>query len=82
MPRYFFHLHDDLTVPDEDGMELADLEAAKACGIKEARSVAVEQVREGKLDLNHRIDVADEQSVVVHTIRFADAIDIVALRAG
>jgi hypothetical protein len=42
----------------------------------------VEQVREGKLDLNHRIDVADEQSVVVHTIRFADAIDIVALRAG
>jgi hypothetical protein len=82
MPRYFFHLHDDLTVPDEDGMELADLEAAKACGIKEARSVAVEQVREGKLDLNHRIDVADEQSVVVHTIRFAAAIEVATQRPG
>jgi hypothetical protein len=82
MPRYFFHLHDDLPVPDEEGIELADLEAAKACGIREARSVAADQVREGKLDLSHRIDVADEQSVVVHTIRFADAIDIVGLRVG
>jgi hypothetical protein len=82
MPRFFFHLHDDLTVPDEDGRELADLEAAKACGIEEARNVAADQVRDGKLDLNHRIDVADEQSVVVHTIRFADAIAVVALRAG
>jgi hypothetical protein len=82
MPRFFFHLHDHLTVLDEDGMEFADLEAAKACGIKEARSLAADQVREGKLDLNHRFDVADERGVVVHTIRFADVIDVVCLRTG
>jgi hypothetical protein len=82
MPRYFFHLYEDMPAPDEEGSELADLDAARACGIKEARSVAADQVREGKLDLNHRIDVTDEQGVVVHTIRFADAIEVATLRAG
>jgi hypothetical protein len=71
-----------LIVPGEDGVELQNLDAAKACGVKEARSVAADQVREGKLDLNHRIDVADKQSVVVHPIRFGDAIDISGVPAG
>jgi hypothetical protein len=71
-----------MPAPDEEGSELADLDAAKARGIKEARSVAAEQVRQGKLDLNHRVEVSYEQGIVVHTIRFADAIDIAALRAG
>ena len=29
MPRFFFHLHNDIEAPDEEGLELSDLEAAR-----------------------------------------------------
>ena len=30
MPRYYFHLLNDVDVPDQEGKELPDLEAARA----------------------------------------------------
>jgi hypothetical protein len=30
MPRYFFHIHDDLLVLDEEGLELADIRRCAA----------------------------------------------------
>jgi hypothetical protein len=32
MPRFFFHVHDDLVAQDEEGLELPDLEAAQSVG--------------------------------------------------
>ena len=29
MPRYFFHLHNDIDCPDEEGLELPDLTTAR-----------------------------------------------------
>ena len=34
MPRYFFHVHDGVYVPDEDGTELPDIYRAQTEGIK------------------------------------------------
>lgn len=76
MPRFFFNLYDDLEVLDPDGVELPDLEAARACGLKNARAIAADQVLRGKLDLRHRIEIADEFGQVLRTIPFADAIAI------
>ena len=76
MPRFFFNLYDDLDVLDEEGLELPDLEAAKAVGVQNARSIAAEQVLGGKLVLSSRIEITDERGKVVKKIRFADAIEI------
>lgn len=77
MPRFFFNLYDDVDTLDEEGMELRDRQAAEAYAIECARSIAAEQVIQGKLTLSHRIELADESGEVVKTIRFSDAVEIV-----
>lgn len=79
MSRFYFHLYDDLDVPDEEGAEMANLEAAVAYGLANVRALAADQVTRGNLDLRHRIEIADAQGQVLGTIRFADAVEVVAL---
>ena len=76
MPRYFFHVYDDLTALDEDGLDLPDAETAKAQALKGARSIACEQVCEGYLKLHHRVEVVDSAGAPVATITFADAVKV------
>ena len=33
MPRYFFHVHDGVSFPDDEGTELRDLHAARAAAV-------------------------------------------------
>lgn len=77
MPRYFFNLYNDLTAIDEEGVELPDLAAPEVHGIGEARYMAAMSVKEGRIDFNHRIDIADESGAVLKTVRFADAVRVV-----
>lgn len=37
-------------------------------------------VKQGRLDLNHRIDVYDENGEIAQSLLFADALEIKALR--
>ena len=75
MPRYYFHLHNDVEAPDEEGKEFPDLTAAKAYAIREARILAAEQIKErGDLVLHHRIDIADESGTVLESVRWADVV--------
>ena len=76
MPRYFFHLYDDLIVHDEEGVELPNPAAARLNALIEARELIAEQVRRGYFVLSHWIDVADEQGKLVLTVMFRDAVDI------
>lgn len=76
MPRYYFHLHNDMEVPDEEGSELADLEAARTLAVASAREMAAEAVREGVLNLDHSIDVTSDDGCVL-TVRFRDVVEIV-----
>jgi hypothetical protein len=39
MPRYFFHVDDGTSIPDEEGTELPDLEAARAESIRAAGAI-------------------------------------------
>ena len=75
MPRYYFHLHNDVEAPDEEGKEFPDLAAAKDYAISEARTLAAEQIKEqGDLVLHHRIDIADESGSILDTVRWADVV--------
>ena len=77
VPRYFFHLHNDLDVPDHEGKELPDLEAAREWAACQARMTIAELVRdEGRFALSHRIDIEDEQSAVLATVWFRDVVQV------
>ena len=77
MPRYFFHLHNDLETRDEVGLELPDLAAARKVAEQEARAMAAQSVVNGRVDLKHSIEVTDESGATVLLIRFGDAVEIV-----
>ncbi|HLL29771.1 MAG TPA: hypothetical protein VK403_02130 [Allosphingosinicella sp.] len=76
MPRYFFHLYNDVISMDEEGVELPDLEAARANGIREAREMMLETVAEGRINLSHRIDIADESGAVLASVAFGEAVAV------
>ena len=76
MPRFFFHLYDDVISRDEEGVELPDEKAAYANAVTSAREMACAEVKEGHLTLHHRIEVEDERGNLVVTVPFADAVTV------
>ncbi len=77
MPRFYFHLHDDVDVPDASGEELPGLEEAQAHAIRMSRFEESEgAMRDGRIDLSHRIDVEDANGEVLATVRFSDAVQV------
>ena len=46
MPRYYFHLLNDIDAPDEDGVELPDLDAALRYARRNALFTAAETIKE------------------------------------
>ncbi len=76
MPRFYFHLHNDVDVPDEGGEELPDLAAARAHAISMARFEVAEAAKVGRILLSHRIDVEDEHGAVLATVPFSEAVQV------
>ena len=76
MPRFFFHLHNGENVPDGEGMELPDREAAHGEAIRNARSIMAGDILEGRLPLGDVIEVVDETGAAVTTVAFRDAVEI------
>jgi hypothetical protein len=62
---------------DEEGQELADLEAAHAEAIRGIRSLLGSELSEGRMDLAGRIEIADDDGRLLQTIAFRDAVKIV-----
>ena len=77
MPRYFFNLRDDIDAIDEEGRELPDLAAAREAAVLYAVEMAGASVTEQrKLDLSHRIEVADKAGAVLDQVEFRDVIRV------
>ena len=76
MPRYFFHFYDGPILRDQDGIELADAEAACAAALAGAREVMCDQLMKGRLSLHHRIEVEDEDGKAILTLPFGEAVRI------
>ncbi|QHP71253.1 hypothetical protein EI171_30560 [Bradyrhizobium sp. LCT2] len=60
MTRFFFHVHDGITIFDDVGLELPDIAAAQAAAI-ELSSKILNDGAEGPLwqDLTWRVEVTD-----------------------
>ena len=76
MPRFYFHLHDNLVTPDEEGQVLPTVE----CAVEEAKRGAIElacaELQNGRLNLSHRIEVTDENGQVVAVVPFRDTVEV------
>jgi hypothetical protein len=66
MPRFYFHLLNDIDASDDEGVELPDMEAARAETAKDP----------GKVMLHHRIDIENEEGAVLDTVHFGDAVTV------
>jgi hypothetical protein len=79
MPKFYFHLYNDVDVSDETGTELPDLEAARAHAVRMARfEVAEAAKRDGRITLSHRIDIGGEDGAVLASVPFSDAVQVTA----
>jgi hypothetical protein len=76
MPRYYFHIYNDMVAMDDEGTELPDVAAAREHAIEGARSLMAETLLQGRLSLQHRIEVADDTGRVLMTIPFRELVDI------
>jgi hypothetical protein len=76
MPRFYFHLHNDVDVPDKGGEEFPDLAAARAHALSMARFEVAEAAKAGRILLSHRIDVEDEHGTVLATVPFGEAVQV------
>lgn len=76
MPRYFFHVFNDEVSIDEEGSMLPDLESAREIAMDGCRDLVCESVQKGHLNLDHRIDVADEKGDVLMQVTFREAFTI------
>ena len=76
MPRYFFHLFNDVTALDEEGQELPNDAAALQRGAENARAMAADSVLRGHLILDHRIEVENDRGQTIGTIKFRDAVAV------
>jgi hypothetical protein len=74
VPRYFFHVYDDIIAHDEEGAELPNVAAARLNALVGARELIAEQVKRGYFVLSHWIDVVDEEGITVLTVTFRDAV--------
>ena len=76
MPRYFFHLHDDVVAHDEEGTDLPDLAAARLHAIHGARGIIADQVKRGHFTLSHHIRIVGAERGEALTVAFGDAVDV------
>lgn len=77
MVRFYFHLRNDVSVDDEEGMELPDVEAARLRAEKYALDMSAASVLEQrKINLHHRIEVTDETAQHVLTVEFGDVLTV------
>ena len=73
MPRFYFHIYDDQgAILDTEGLNCADLDAAKQEGKASAQEMLVEEMRGGRTVDHRRIEVTAEDAVIVAVYKFRD----------
>lgn len=78
MALYFFHLRNTVTdIWDVEGAQAVNLDAAKNVALRAARDTMSQDMKEGRLDLRFRIEVEDAGHNLVHTLRLADAFQLI-----
>jgi hypothetical protein len=76
MPLFYFHVFNDVVNMDEEGQELPSLDAAREHALEIARELVCEEVHQGYLNLEHRIEIDDEKGERLLALTFRDAFTV------
>jgi hypothetical protein len=77
MPRYFLNIRNSSGfAEDEEGQELADLQAARAEAIAGIRSVLAEEIKRGVLDLRGQVEITDEAAALLAVVPYREALEL------
>lgn len=77
MPVFYLHIYyRDMAARDEEGLELASLEAARSEAIAGARGIMRDELRNGRLSLGSRIEIEDSSGRMLATVPFREAITV------
>jgi len=70
MPRYFFHVHDGVSLPDPEGTELRDIYEAQAEAVRLSGELLREIGREFWNGGNWQVKVTDGSGALLFTLTF------------
>ena len=76
MARYFFNLDNGERTIDELGLWFSNDAVAMQQALQVARELAANKVRDGRLALDDRIEVVDQDGFEVGFVRFRDVVEI------
>lgn len=83
MARYYMNLRDGTEeLLDPEGLEFATLDDLRKAVLNTVRDLMSEDLRQGMIDFRFRIDAEDEKGVIVYTLPFKHAINIIPETAG
>jgi hypothetical protein len=77
MPRYYLHIHNGTGFTrDEEGEEFSGRDGAYEGALVGIRSLLAADLERGEIDLNGRIEIADDAGTIVRTVPFQDAVEV------
>lgn len=75
---YYFHLRDGVDILlDEEGRHFASVADIASASLRDVRYLIAEDAMRGRIDFNQHLDVENEAGEIVHSLEFADAVEIV-----
>lgn len=78
MVRYYMQLRDGTEqLLDPDGIEYADLDELRKAVLVAARDLISGDARSGEIDMRFRIDAEDRDGMIVYTLAFKQAVNII-----
>ena len=78
MTHYYMQLRDGTDqLLDPEGLEHSDLDSLRKSVLLAVRDLISGDVKSGLVDLRFRIDAEDREGVIVYTLGFAEAVQII-----
>jgi hypothetical protein len=76
--RYYMHLRDGTEqILDPEGLDYPSVDALRKAVLIAARDLMTGDIREGVLDFRFRIDAEDESGVIIYSLPFKHAVNII-----
>jgi hypothetical protein len=83
MTRYFMNLRDSSEeLLDPEGIDYESLDALRKAVLATVRDLMCGDMRNGLIDFRFRVDAEDADGVIVYTLPFQHAVNIIPETAG
>ena len=77
MGQFYFDLYNDDITMDDEGRSLPDINAAHSQAVADARHMAAESVRDGRLNLGHYVEVMTDDREPLFRVTFGEVVEII-----